>query len=71
MQHIDVLNDHDIRDALLTLRNHGFRTYVLERGTICAYKNKACYGFRPRFGRFAAQAISRAISDNDLNGVKK
>jgi hypothetical protein len=63
MTRADILTDHDLRDAVLTLRNHGFRTFVLERGTILAYKRDAAYGFRPRHGRFSAESIDRAIAD--------
>ena len=59
-----IVTDYDLRDAITTLRRAGFGTYVLERGTICAYKRKACYGFRPRHGRFTKEAIQRAIADN-------
>lgn len=64
MTRADILTDHDFRDAVLTLRNHGFHTFVLERGTILAYKRDAAYGFRPRHGRFSAEAIDRAIRNN-------
>ena len=56
-----ILSDFDLRTAVVTLRSAGFRTFVLERGTICAYKGKSCYGFQPRHGRFGKEAINRAI----------
>lgn len=61
---VTILNDHDIGTAQRTLWAGGFKTYVLERGTICAYKGERCYGFPPRHGRFSREAIDRAISDN-------
>lgn len=60
----NILTDLDIATAQRALWDAGFRTYVLERGTICAYKGKAAYGFTPRYGRFSREAIDRAIEDN-------
>lgn len=62
-----ILTDYDIRDAITTLRRAGFGTYVLEHGTICAYKNKSCYGFGPRHGRFGKEAINRAIAQENAS----
>lgn len=59
-----ILTDYTLGAAVTTLRNAGFRTWVLEKGTICAYKGKASYGFQPRHGRFGKEAIQRAIADN-------
>lgn len=59
-----ILADYDLRTALAALSTKGFRIFVLEKGTICAYKNKACYGFAPRHGRFSREMIWRAIEDN-------
>jgi hypothetical protein len=59
-----ILADYNLRDAIYALRSAGFRTFVLERGTICAYRGKASYGFAPRHGRFGKEAITRAIKDN-------
>lgn len=60
---IPILTDYDIRTAVKTLGDAGFRTFVLERGTICAYKGKTSYGFPPRHGRFSKEAIERVIAD--------
>lgn len=58
-----ILSDYTLREAISELARAGFRTYVLERGTICAYKRKASYGFAPRHGRFSKETITRAIED--------
>lgn len=58
-----ILTDYDLRTAITTLRSAGFRTWVLEKGTICSYRGKASYGFQPRHGRFSKEAIQRAIAD--------
>jgi hypothetical protein len=56
-----ILTDYTLAAAVTTLRGAGFRTWVLEKGTICAYRGKASYGFQPRHGRFSKEAITRAI----------
>lgn len=58
-----ILTDYTLAAAVTTLRNAGFRTHVLEKGTICAYRGKSSYGFQPRHGRFSKEAIARAIED--------
>lgn len=65
MGRTEILSDYDLRTAITELRRAGFRTYVLERGTICAYRNKSCYGFGPRHGRFGREAIQRAITQEN------
>ena len=67
----DILTDHDLRDAVNTLRAASFGTTILERGTIFARKGERRYGFPPRHGRFSKEAIERAISDNDPNGATR
>lgn len=62
-----ILTDYDLPDAVYTLRRAGFGTYVFERGTIGAYRNKACYGFAPRHGRFSKEAIERASAQENAS----
>lgn len=61
---VAVLRDLDIIEATHALRAAGFRTCVLEKGTICAYKGERSYGFGPRHGRFCRESVARAIEDN-------
>lgn len=51
------------RAAIRDLQAAGFRIFVLEHGTICAYKNDHAYGFAPRRpeGLYNEQAIKTAI----------
>lgn len=58
-----ILADYTLTGAVYHLRSAGFRTFVLEKGTICAYRGKSSYGFPPRHGRFSKEAIARAIED--------
>lgn len=60
---IDLLRDLSLYEALAKLSAAGFKTFVMEAGTILAYKSGASLRFGPRKGRFSHEAITRAIED--------